>query len=457
MKNTQTINRVLAEKFHYNFRWNLIGSLLYEGAKTAHNFFLFKLFHAHIFGLMGSILSLTYLTTKYADFGITYALPPFFNDITKSKANFRTILLGYFVVPQLPIICLAAGIAAYFFTHKFYFIDECPSPFVVPTIIILETLRWFLRHFLHMAFRSKRIVQCEVISFLLYLVSIWTILYIYDFKPSLNAIFIPHVIESGVIVSLFCIMLFRFYRSLPDDVEVELPRRFFPRLLEARLFNYAIRISREFFTSNFLTPFFALKFGIAQAAFFYFAGTIGTSIQSIVKVAIGYSGNALFANLKHESQHAKKEAFFLLSDKLMRIIAPLFIFIIINLRWILSLGQTSNPKYVTIALLMLYLFIIFTEFFFILYEQFYIIEEASRKLFVLKLLEFLIFYFMVLSNDNQSTVMALVTIILIRLTSFIIITTHAFYNWKIMPRFTTTRGYLLGWVILSVIFALLTW
>jgi hypothetical protein len=64
---------------------------------------------------------------------------------------------------------------------------------------------------------------------------------------------------------------------------------------------------------------------------------------------------------------------------------------------------------------------------------------------------------MVLSNDNQSTVMALVTIILIRLTSFIIITTNAFYKWKIMPRFTTTRSYLLGWAFVSVLFAVLTW
>lgn len=433
VKNTGIINSSLAQKFHYNFRWNLIGSLLYEVAKTAHNYFLFKLFHASIFGLMGSILSLIYLTTKYADFGMTYALPPFFNDSIRSKADFRKILLGYFLLPQLPIICLAAAIGSYFFIHKFCEVNACPSVFVVPIIIILETLRWFLRHFLHMAFKSRRIVQCEVVSFLTYLISVWAILYIYDFTPSLNVIFMLHVIESAVIVGLFMGMLFRFYRSLPNVDQAVLPQRFMQRFLEARFFNYTLRISREFFTSNFLTVFFALKFDVTQAALFYFAGTIGTSIQSIVKVAIGYSGNALFANLKHATHAEKKEAFGLLSEKLVRIIVPMLVVMIIVLNWIVCLGQMNNALSVTVAMLLLYLIIIFTEFFFILYEQFYIIEEASKTLFLFKMLEFFVFYGSVLSKSNQSTITSLIAVIGIRLASFACIAIHAFYRWNIRP------------------------
>ncbi|MBX9831328.1 hypothetical protein K2X40_05195 [Candidatus Babeliales bacterium] len=437
-----TICQTIEQKFHHGFRWNFWGSIFYEAAKIVHHFFLLKFVNVTDYGLIGSMFAVIYMTTKLADFGMSHALAPFFCQITKNKKSFKKILLSYYLGPQLPIIMTAGFTAMIFFKGKFLLGHTAPYLFIIPAIVFLETIRSFLRYVLHMAFQSKTVVLFEIITFIFYLSSIWLALLGLRFPLSLNVIFIPHIFDSAFVTGVFLVMTYQYYQKLPTDQVASQPVGLGRRILNARVFNYFIRISREFFTSHFLTPFFAIKFGFKQAGLFYFASIIATAIQSIVKVSIGYSGNALFANLKEKSQEAKKQAFRIINEKLMRCIAPLIIILVINHKSIIKLGMTHNNTCLTIALLLLLLIIIFTEFFFMAYEQFYIIEEASRNLFIFKLFEFATFYWLIIASDQQTMLATLVSIIVIRLISFAVITINAYSLWQITPSLSTSKRYL---------------
>ncbi len=443
----------IKEKFFVGFRWSVIGGITYETIKTVHNFFLLQFLTVMTYGLMGSTLALVYFSTKLADIGTTHSLPPFFHLFSKSKQNFKRLFFRSFLFPQI-IFLIVVSIAITFFYQKQF--GYTFYVFILPTLIILETIRSFFRYFLHFSFKSKTIVLIELSVFLVYVSSIWLSFFVLGYPFSLNLIFIPHVFDSGITVIIFGYLISKIYKQLPEKTETKIPSRVSKRLLRLRFFNYILRLSKDLFTKNFLTPFFALKFGLYHAGVFHFAGVIATSIQAIIKAAIGQSGTAFLANLKEHPESVKKNAFNLLSQKLMTVLTPIVIFLGLNYKSIIKLGQTHNNVNITISFLLLLLIIVFTEFFFFLYEQFYIIEEASQKLCLFKLIEFVLLYVLVIANGGGTPLLTLRNLIIVRLVSFTLITINAYYVWKIRPNLKTSWLYLtlctLGALFFSFIF-----
>src|SRR5690554_5576891 len=95
-------NASIEHSFRRTFYWNLSGSIIYEIVKTAHNFFLIQFLPTQEYALIGSILSIIYLSVKFSDIGTTHSLPPFFYLIQKNKFFFTRIFFTYFLAPQLP-------------------------------------------------------------------------------------------------------------------------------------------------------------------------------------------------------------------------------------------------------------------------------------------------------------------------------------------------------------------
>ncbi|MFH0898079.1 MAG: hypothetical protein V1855_00700, partial [bacterium] len=106
-----------------------------------------------------------------------------------------------------------------------------------------------------------------------------------------------------------------------------------------------------------------------------------------------------------------------------------------------------------VSMFVMFLIIILTEFFLLLYEQFYIIEEASNKLFFFKLLEMSLLYIAVSSKTSGTPLMLLSNMIIIRLVSFLIIATNAYFNWKIWPHIKTKAYYITGCIVGALIFS----
>ncbi len=438
------------KKFLGSFWWNLGGSLSYEILKTVHCFLLLRFLDGYVYGFIGSLFSVVYLATRIADFGATNSIPTFHNLFTKNKQNFRHFLIRFSLIPHLPLIIIGSFFVLSLAIKKYNFVSPPLYLFVLPTIVVLETVRSFFRQFLHTIFKSKVIVISELSIFIIYILAIW-IPFLFGAPLSLNLIFIPHLADSLIALIIFTFMVRKFYHDLPNG-EFDLHPQLWKRLTWTKASNYLLRISRNVFTSNFLTPLFAFKFGLESAGIFYFASTLASAVQAIVRSLISYSGGALFANLKDATQAEKKAAFNLLCEKLIHVVAPIIIFLSVNHRAIIRFGASNNITNVTICFALLFLIISLSEFFFVLYEQFYIIEEASGKLFLFKIFEIATFYGLITMGHNESQINALLIIILIRFISFAIIAVNAYQNWKIALNLKSNYRFLFYCFAISLLF-----
>lgn len=453
--NQQSLNfdKSIQAHFSKGFVWNLGGSIVYEVTKMLHLFFLMRCCPGAGYGMIGSIYAIAYFATYLIDLGASNSLPPFLGTLTKSKDSFRKLIKNYFLIPFGVGLVLTAGALFYLFNQHMIIKGNIDLFIIILLIIIFESLRTFLRLMLHLFFKSRSVVIFEVILFSMYFSSIWVAYLGFHVPITPYLVFIPHCIDSisGV---LFCsFMLYRYYQKLPDTHE-PLPVGLTKRIVSTRCFNYLLRLSRHMFTNGLLTPFFAFKFGFYAAGLFYFASTIASSLQAIVKSIMVYSGNAFLANVKDCSLEVKKYAFNVLSQKLAVVVAPVIIFLVINFNTILRLTQTHNPANTTIALIMLFIMITATEFFLILYEQFYIIEEASQKIFLFKALEMVLFAITV-KMMSSSIVSTLIGLIIIRLISFFIIAISAFFSWGIKPNFIPSAKVIASSITIATIVAYL--
>lgn len=450
---TPNFDKNIQAKFSKGFVWNLSGSILYEITKTLHLFFLMRCSTGDGYGIIGSIFTMAYFATALIDLGASNSLPPFIGIFTKSKESFRKLLIYYYSIPFSMGLFIAFAALLFFFGNN-AIVHDFPGLFIiVPLIIIFETIITFFRLMLHLFFKSKYIVIFETIFIFLYFSSIW-IAYL-GFGASINPylVLIPHCIDSFSVLTFCSIMLYRHYQKLPSSQEL-LPTGITKRIVSTRCYNYLLRLSRHMFTNGVLTPFFAYKFGFHAAGLYYFASTFAASLQTIIKSIMVFSGNAFLANVKECSLEVKKYAFGILSQKLATVITPVIIFLAINFKTILHLAQRHDEMNTIIAFILLFILITTTEFFLILYEQFYIIEEASSKIFLFKAVEMILFALAV-TTMSESIFSTLIAIIIIRLLSFFIIATSAFFQWGIRPNFIPSAKIIAASITIATIVAYL--
>lgn len=436
-------------RFKSGFRWNLLGSSTFELLKVLHNILLLQLISPTLYGTIGSTFAFIFLISRFVDSGTALAIPPFFTLMTESKSYFKHIFFRYYFFPLVIPGILIAFTGIFVYSHKFTQTKDSLPLIILILLIFLEAIRSLMRQFLHTAFKNKQAIFSELFLFLGYLAIVWGAHLCFSIKLSLNLIFIPFLLDSIIALIIFTYMTHTFYRKLPDAPTKVLPDNLSYRIFSTRGFNFLLKTSRDLFTSNFITPLFAVKFGLIEAGVFYFASTIATSLQAIVKASISYPASALLAHIKENPEHSKQQAFREMTSKLALIVVPLLIFIIINYHKIIALRIITSPTSTTVTFSLLYLVIIFSEFFFLLYEQFYIIEEAARTLCFFKLFEFILFFSTILANKTTSPVITLLSIMGVRLISFCVITLHAYFRWRIRPRFNIRISYAIFWLILS--------
>lgn len=425
------------QKFHASFRWNISGSMLFEALKLGHNALLLSILAPELYGAMGSIFAVIYFSSRLIESGAAYTVPPFFKTITSSKEAFKKYFLGYFLLSILPIGIIISSMSIWFYTSKF---SHNIILILLPTLMILEAVRSTLRQFLHTAFNNRQAIFSELALFLSYLAIVWGGYFVFSMNISLNYLFIPYLIDSIIAVGIFLFWAHKLYLTLPrvsEPLAISLKN-----YVHIRSFNFLLKVSRDLFTSNFITPLFAIKFGLVEAGVFYFAGMIAGGAQAIIKASIGYSGSALLANLKDSPLSEKQEAFRALSKKLMLIIVPLILIVGINYQQILELGCSTGLPQATMSFALLYLLISFSEYFFLLYEQFYLVEGASSRLFFFKSFEFTLLFMVVSSGNAATPITMLMQIIGIRLISFAAIAISAYAKWRITPNFRIRPVYI---------------
>lgn len=431
MQNEKTFSSA-QKKFQTGYRWSFGGSLTFELSHIIHNGLLLYFLGASFYGLLGSLFSIVYLIINIANFGFESSVAPFLKIITSSQKSLRRVLPLY-VLPQIGII-LACSYLVFLFSRSIFFHPNQPIHFLFFFLLATtEGIRIFFRRFLHNIFLNKATILVEHIATFSYYAIIWGS-FLCGRSLSLELIFIPYAFFSVFVIFIFFVMTYRYYKQLPTTGAL-VPRFFWRRILRARYYNSLISIEAFVISGNFLVPFFATSFGMQQAGLFKIANIAAHSIKALIKSIVHFPGAALLASAKTKAHHIKKVAFYTLSNKLHHIILFVIIFLSVNCVQIYFFYPTGT--YFRSAWWYTFIFIGITLIhqLFVLYEQFYIIEEFAHKLFFIKSIEFILFYFLIIANGYLTPITTLINIGLIQILSFGILATHAYATWRIKPYF----------------------
>lgn len=374
---------------------------------------------SHNYGQTGFILSSIYLAARITDLGNAYSTVPLLQDMMRSKKNFRSLVGSFFLLPQIPALLLGATILSW------YIAPELRG--LTAAIFMLETYRLFLRYFLHAQFKNSFVVSIELCSFVLFLSAIW-IPWFFTGTITPHSILIAHLADSAVATGLLAALSLQAYWQLPStSTNDTLPS--FRNIMASKAYPYFNRLSREITSSNTLTPIYATLFGYANVSIFYFLGIATTAYQMIIKNTVTYSSNALLAQLRYESHEQKSYAFHMITDKLLpMLIIP---------TTVIALFYTTAAKFIDPTLLkLLFCFLILMGIDLVMhvYEQYYLVQDAARKFFILKMVEsaacLTVFYF----GPKWSILQAFATFIAIKIFIMLCTSLQAYNLWNLRFR-----------------------
>lgn len=445
------MNRIKS-KFKKSFKWNIFGSFFYESTKVLNQVFLLKVMSPDNYGLMASTFAFIYFVMYLSEFGATQALPAFLNFFIQNKYTFKKYFVKLYFIPQIGIYSISSIIAFYFYKNSFLNTENKVLTLIIPITVLFEGIRSLLRRFLHNIFETKKTVVVETTLMSLFLILVWLPYLLSKNEISLVYIFATFLGISILGVAIFSILTQNYCRKIPNKKEA-IPHNLVFRIIKTRFFSYSTNIGKNFFSGNFLTPFFAATFGLQEAGLFNIASHIAESVKAITKSITMFSGGGIFAQLKNSTIKIKKHAFKLISTNLNNIIFPVLIFIIVNNKFVFRLNNESTTT-LTTSMTLLFFLITSMELFFMAYEQFYVVEEKVEKLFLFKVLEILMFHIVISSQVLTNPILILSGLLIIKILSFIILSINAYTNWKLKPIFKVNLKLITITLILSLLFRL---
>ncbi len=422
-------NTVLA--FNAKARWNLFGSVFYETLRIGHNTVLALLFTPEIFGLVGSLFASTFLVVRLSDVGATNALLPFFGFLEQSRKSFNAFFLKKLFLPIFITAPIGAG-AASIFLHSTHHQALASCAVILPLLMLSETLRAFLRQFLHLAGQSKYTVLFDQGTFVGYILISWPALYFYPGLRTPVFVFSLFLVDSLIAVASFFILTRRVANRLPEDaplvIEEPTPKAFYL----ARLYAWLMRACKELFSSNALTPLFAATVGLKQAGLFYFAATLAMALQAIMRSVIGYAGASFFISARKAGMGAA-QAFSHISQKLSSLLLVLTIFFVASYHDIIKLTHATAATSQLTIFFVLYFAIVVVEFTLFLYEQQYQFEQAGAKALQWRLLELLLVYITSRGFISFSPVSTLACILVAKVGTMVALALSGYKHWGIRP------------------------
>jgi len=419
-----------------------------------YQFALLKILGSSRYGLMGSIFSILYLTIYLSDMGLMTSLPTFANVFTQSKSNFRKYFKRY-VTPNILFLTIGIIISMAFYS-SFWKANSTllPPLFLVISLLIFEAIRMFLRFFLHTQFKNKAVVVLELSLMILYVASVLLPYYVSNIPITITKVIGLYLFNSVLSVACFIFITIRLYKKLPQKELV--PYEHFKRKsTHARFFNHATHIGKHLISGEFLVPLFAIHFGLKQAGLLKLASIVAHSTKAFFKAAINFSGNAFLSNLKNKPLESRISAFYTLFKKLNKIIFFIFIILLINFHPLVSQAKTTGNRS---ALIYLFMFITITliQQLCVAYEQFYIVENAAHRLFLIKVFEFIMFYIVIGLSKHFYPNTTLLSIVCIQIIGFGLLALNAYAKWKIKLIFKIETKFILKTVLFgSLIFLLI--
>lgn len=438
----------LYDKFLYGLRWNAVESVLYYITFLLHQFFLYRCTSHELYGLISTIFALIYIGITISNMGLDISLGTFLTIVTKSKQHFRSLLIPQLILEALLILFvlgISYGILNFIAPQLLYALDF-RLIIILAAITCLEGLRKTVRLLLQLVFFNKITTLTELITLILYCVTVWSY-YGITKTISLFTIFIPmlFIVSIGGLCALsYC--LYCYYSKLPDTHK-KFNTSIYYRISINRAFNYLYQVSTLFFSTNFLVPLFAARFGLSHAALFNVTSTIVRTIAVILQKMFGTTSNAWLAHIKETTIEMKRAVFFSVSTILYQFLYCIIIFFGINGKKLLLMNSLSLDVY-SYAIAYLFLIMFLTDNFCLIYEKFYIIEEKTYYLLFFNGIT-LTFGYVILYNTALSLLHILLLLTSIRLTTFILIMLFSSYQWQLQSNWHIKPRYLICSLIIS--------
>lgn len=471
----------LKKNLAYSLRWLSIESIIYHAIFLIHQTFLFKFAGAYNYGIIGSIFSIVYFATTIVTFGLESSLSPFFGQIMACKANFKK----FFAVQILPTFFLSTLTIPALILLKTYqnfvFLQNISYLFISTIFILIlsESIKKVLRGLLYLNFNNKFNMALEIGSLLIYVATIWGI-FIVTGKITVNLIFVPMAITSvlsSIILLFFTSIIYsklpeqtgfaqniinNIFDKLSDTNNLGNSKSLQYKIFKIRAINFANQFTHNMFSSNFLVPFFAFQFGLAQAGIFKLLSHITYTITMIMRKIFGWASDTMLAHTKNLNINSKQDMFHDINNKINNIMLALIIFLTINLTKIVNYSHTNyshvNNTQAIINWPLVYFFLAITliENLFISYEKFYIAEEKNGVILLINAISIFILsgiiiyshFFTQLWQTGQYLLLFAITAT--RTICFLLLTVISYYKWHIKPKFIIQPIYLILSIIISL-------
>ncbi len=435
------LNAVYA-KFIRGLRWNALESIWYQVALAGHQLMLFSLTPTSTFGFIGTVFSTLYLILTVTNFGLDSSLGTFFSSISSSKQAFRRIVLPQ-LLPELFILCV---LALLFIALRSFLIPHVPATMhldnllvgALSMLLLSEGLKKTFKTLLQLAFYNTVTATIEIITITIYVGTVWTI-YSSGYPITLELIFFPMLITSCINTAVLAGAVYLWYATLPEVSANPVPP-LAGRILQNRFFNYVTHLSHTLFSGNFLVPLFAVQCGLASAGIFKLVSTIAYTLSCILQKIFGLTTEALLAHVKPLHLDHKQDAFKKITYYLYPAVYTVLFCVCLNASKIVTFAGASAHS--TLPLIILFFMIHFSEYFFMAYEKFFIIEEKNKYLFIINVGIIALMYVALSHAHTVSAFTILSTLLGVRILAFVVISSLAFYRWQLVPGWRIQPQYL---------------
>ena len=402
-------------QLRHSLRWNAIESIIYYSIFVAHQFLLRSTMDSLSYGAISSLFAMLYLTIIIVNFGFDFSIAPFFNVFKKNQNNFKQFLVKQLLV-QL-FIYATTGLLAFFVLYKGLIpIKKMPVlawqlSLIISLLILTEALKKSFRIIMQLAFSSHITATIELFYIVSYVTIVWSS-FLLTGTMSFYTVFIPMLVLSTSSMCMLGWAVYRYYKTLPKQNEQPYNLSW-NQLLKNRVSNYGYQLSKTFLTSNFLIPFFAITYGLSIAAVLELVTATTQFFSVIIQKIFGISGQAIFAQAKHQTIELKKKMFNTATQKLYPLLYAMVFFAIIAYKPLMAfkIPTVSQNEY---AIALLFFLVLFSENFVLMYEKWFIIEEKTNYLIGIHVTLLSLFFAITKLFSLNSALTVLILLLIIR-------------------------------------------
>jgi len=409
-------------QFEYSIQWGLIESGVYHMLLFLHQISLFAFITPELYGIIGALFSLLYMSVVLSDLGLESTLPVFFPSGITSKNHVKSILFSQ-CIPGVILMVILACIT--FWYGSKYTMTDGYSLGIMSALCITEGAKKIGKKLLALLFFNKALAIIEMCALLWYIICVWSCI-MSGVSIGLLQVFGPMLMSSVGSLIVILIILYRWYSTLEAvSTTCIVDSR---TLITQRFFNYITHLSHVFFSSNFLIPFFAVQFGAASAGGFKLISSLVSSLTIAFKKIFGGSAAALLAHMHHHDVPTKQHAFNVIIKRSWHgTLWCLAIFMIITT--ILTYSHSKAFTLFNYPMVFAYVVLTFSEYFFVAYEVFFITQRRSAALMIISLVSLILIAAGIYATQGSSPLILIIALCAARACTFTFMTTAWLYLW----------------------------